>query len=787
MESGSLTPAGGQFLHNLSATGGEHLRFGFPFPEPSPASESVLGEYFRILLKRRWVILGTLGLIFVAVAISSLRMTKVYEAKGSLAISRQELGVLGLKDQAEAGDYSDPTDLDTEVQVLQSDRLALLVIQQLNLDKRPEFGGSGDMPSNSIAVTTDMLQPDSARTSGLLGAFKGGLHVSLRENTRIIEVLYSSPNNTLAAAIVNSLMQNYVEQNFKMKFQSTMDTTEWLTRQLSDLKIKVETSQEKLVKYQKDHEILGIDEKQNLTTDKLAELNKELTLAESDRMEKEAIYRMVQSGDPASINGVDMGEIEGSGAASQVTLLSKLQAEESDLKIQVAQLSTQFGPAFPKVTQLNSQLKEVQDEIRAEMTKIVARSRGAYLTSLQREQMLREALDQQKQEANQLNENAIEFSDLKREVETYRQLYDGLMQKMKEANVTAGLRSNNIRIIDPARVPTSPSSPNIPRNLAFALSLGLTTGITLAFLLEALDNTVRTPEQAQAISGLPPLGLIPLGSKEGFLALSRPRLPVNTSREAIELVTLTRPQSQMAESFRALRTSLLLSSSGGPPRIIVITSSLPQEGKTTASLNTSLVLAQKGARVLLIDGDMRRPSIHKTLGMGPRSGLSNVLTGSVELKPSIVRSDLLPSLFVLPAGTPPPNPAELLASPKMKEILEQLVREYDHVVIDTPPALSVTDSVILSTAADSVVLVIRAGQTTKPALRRARDLLMRVNAKVSGVLLNGVDLTDPDYYHYYEYHSKDGQGYYVEGDEKLRLEERLEPDHEPTSRPSGTA
>jgi capsular exopolysaccharide synthesis family protein len=229
---------------------------------------------------------------------------------------------------------------------------------------------------------------------------------------------------------------------------------------------------------------------------------------------------------------------------------------------------------------------------------------------------------------------------------------------------------------------------------------------------------------------------------------------IASSKEAVELVTQVRPQSQMAESYRALRTSLLLSNLGSPPKVIIVTSALPQEGKTTTSINTAVVLAQKGVRVLLIDADLRRPSIHKTLGMGPHSGLSNVLTGSTTLEQAISRTSILPNLFVLPAGTPPPNPAELLASSNMRDVLNQLREQYDHIVIDTPPSLSVTDAVVLSPRADAVVLVIRSGQTTKQALRRSRDILTQVNAKVVGVLLNAVDLSSPDYYYYYEYRGK---------------------------------
>ena len=742
-----------------------------------PGQESVLREYFRTLVKRRWVILASVALIFGVVFIATLRATRIYDASGSIAINKPDPMTFNFKDSAGTGtgDY-DSSDIETEVRILRSDLLALQVIKQLNLDQRQEFGGSGGQPPPSLGLTTDALQPNSTATSRLLSAFRSNLAVSAIPDTRIIEIHYRSPDNELAARVVNTLMSTYVEQNFKTRFESTMQASDWLSRQLVDLQMKVETSQEKLVQYQKEHEILGIDEKQNIITSKLDELNRELTAAESDRMEKESLYHLVQSEDLDTVAAAATNASSDRGSvAGASSLLEKLREQDADLKIQTAQLSTQFGPSYPKVAELTSQTKEVEAQIQIELKKALGRVRGEYMAALQRENLLSGAMDKQKQQANQLNESAIEYSLLKRDLETNRTLYEGLLEKLKEAGVTAGLRSNNFRTVDVARVPTTPAEPNVPRNLAFALALGLTTGVGLAFLLEAVDNTVRTPEQAQVISALPSLGMIPLGSKSSTEVSGKQRLSVTSSKEAVELITQSRPQSQMAESYRALRTSLLLTSLGAPPKVILVTSALPQEGKTTTSLNCGIVLAQKGSRVLLIDADLRRPSIHKALGMGPRTGLSNVLTGGATVQQATVRSTVLPTLFVLPAGTPPPNPAELLASANMGDILTQLREQYDHIVIDTPPALSVTDAVIMSTRADAVVLVIRSGQTTKQALRRARDILARVNAKVAGVLLNAADLTSPDYYYYYEYQGKYGNRYYQADDplkdELVRTEE----------------
>jgi polysaccharide biosynthesis transport protein len=723
-----------------------------PFYNSLPSQDSTLREYMRVLIKRKWMVISVIAGIFLIVAVASLRQTPVYEAVGQIVVNKADSNLITFKDSVPVVDYYDQSDLDTEVRILQSDLMALQVIRQLNLDKRPEFGGSDRKQANLVA---DPLQSDSNRTSALLGSFRGNLKVTLIPNTRVMEIHYSSTDPQLAASAVNTLAATYVEQNFKTKFESTMQASDWLSKQLVDLQMKVETSQEKLVRYQREHEILGTDEKQNIITAKLDELNKEMTVAESDRMQKEAVYRQTESNDPVAIAAAIISDGPGTAGSG---LLDKLHDQQASLRIQVAELSTQFGPSYPKVEQLDNQIKEIDHQLQLETSKAVDHLKQRYLAALQRETMLRAAFDKQKQEANKLNESAIEYSILKRDVDSNRTLYEGLLEKLKEAGVTAGLRSNNFRIINAARVPSSPSEPNIPRNLSFALVLGVISGIGLAFMLENMDNTVRTPEQAQSISGLPSLGMIPLGSKSVHGASGK-RLALTPAKEVVETVTQIRPQSQMAESYRALRTSLLLSNLGAPPKVIMVTSARPQEGKTTTSINTAIVLAQKGVRVLLVDADLRRPSVHKALGMGPRSGLSNVLTGSATLQQTITTSPILPNLLIIPAGTPPPNPAELLASSNMRDLIAELRQQFDHIVIDTPPTLSVTDAVVLSPRADATILVIRSGHTTKQALRRARDILTQVNAHVAGVLLNAVDLTSPDYYYYYEYQGKYSQYY----------------------------
>jgi capsular exopolysaccharide synthesis family protein len=409
------------------------------------------------------------------------------------------------------------------------------------------------------------------------------------------------------------------------------------------------------------------------------------------------------------------------------------------------------------VLEVSNQLKQAHEAVKSELDRAVGRTKVEYQSAFDRERMLRSALGRQKIAATQLNEQSIEYLQLKREAESNRTLYDSLNQKLKEASVTSGLKLSNVSIVDTARVPSSPSSPNLSSNISLALLFGLLSGVSLALLLEMLDNTVRTPEQAEDVSSLPSLGTVPLTCEEpatkaksnsNWITVGARANP----RKEMGLISFERPKSKVAESYRALRTSILLSSIGHPPQVLMLTSALPQEGKTTTSINTAIVLAQKGGNVLLIDADMRRPSIHQVFGIRASKGLSSVLSGSSSFEDSVVTAADIPNLDVLPAGPQPPNPAELLGSSLLHDYLTRWRKQYDFIVVDTPPALSVTDAVLLSAQMDSVILVLRSGKTTKEALRRARQLFDKINVRVLGVVVNAVDLHSPDAQYYgYDY------------------------------------
>lgn len=719
-------------------------------------------QYLPILRKHRWTILATVAITVVLAIIVSLRTRPEYDALGRIAINRENADALGFKNGADAltdDDIDYQLTLDTQTRILESDAITLATAKALHLDKDPAFMPAKEKAADVLAAPA----ADPRQEAALIGFIHGGLQITQVPKTRILEIRFTNSDPQLAAHVVNTLVNVYIEQNFKTRFESAMQTSDWLSKQLSDLQLKVEASQEKLVRYQREHGILGIDEKQNIVTQKLDELNRELTEAEADRIQKEARYRLIANGNAELLSNLDSS-----------SLLAKLHAQEVDLKTQIAQAEVHLGPAHPHILELNNQLKQVQKASQAEVDKLAGRIKGEYLTAAQRESMLRAAMEQQKQQANTLNESAIEYTLLRRDVDSNRQLYEGLLQRLKEASVSAGLRSSNIRIVDPARVPLSPARPDRRRNVMLALAMGLVGGVVLAFVLESLDNTVRTPEQAQQLCDIPSLGIIPGESPGSAIRRLTPKartaLPSreegNKSKEdgtEIELASQKRPRSDIAESYRALRTSILLSSSGAPPRVILVTSALPQEGKTTTSINTAIVLSQKGARVLLVDADMRRPSVHRVFGINSKVGLSTLLAGSSSFEESILTSSEVPNLTLLPAGPLPPQPAELLHSDAMKRLLAQFREQYDHIVIDSPPALSVTDAVLLSVQADTVVLVIRAASTRKAALRRACDLLEQVNAHVMGFVMNGVDVNAPDFDNCYYYGSKyGGYGRYSE-------------------------
>jgi polysaccharide biosynthesis transport protein len=716
-----------------------------PDRDPMQSDDISLAELWRVLYRRRWIIAGVVSAC-IALAVAYCVIVKPrYTATARIAVDPNQSDSLNLQDMGinVTGSGDTQTRLETEVLILQSDTLALDVIGKLRLADNPLFyPGAQKNPA------------DPRTRSALLDVWRSALTVKSVPKSNLIEVSFRSKSAKLSSAAVNGLIDAYIERNFRVKYESTMQASDWLSHQLDDIKNKTKESEQKLADYQKSSGILVWGEKgtDNIVTESMQELIRALTAAQADRIVKEARYRVALSGDPQALADIVPG-----------SPLQVLRTQQAELTNQYAQATAKFGTAYPRVRQLRSQIDETDAAIRNEIKNVTRRIKDDYDAAKKSESMLVSEMDKQKADAFKMNEGAIQLQILAREAESNRELYEGLSRKLKEAGVVAGLKSTNINVVDYAAEPAAPSDPKVPLVLGLGMGGGLLLGIICAFVLENLDDTVSSTDDAERYSGLPSLAAIPMvTARHKKSRFSRAATP--DSLPEIDKIALSQPRSQAAEAFRALRTSILLSRSDRAPKTLVVTSSFPGEGKSTVSLNTAIVLAQENARVLLIDADMRRSSLHRKLDITPQAGLSGVLTGRIPLADAIVPVEQLPNLSLLPAGTLPPYPAELLRSQAMKDVLTAVKEQYDFVIIDTPPVLSVTDAVVLASECDGTLLVMRSGETGRHALRRARNLLLRVNAKVTGIAVNAVDMNSLEHHYYYYGRSKYGSkyGYYYD-------------------------
>ena len=730
--------------------------------------EPHLLDYLMVLRKHQWLIAFFLLAVVSIVTIATFRMQPIYEATARVEIDRENTGAIhltGSDDQYDA--YIDTEDyITTQSKILQSETLAMQTVKLMGLDRLPQFGGQPGKPTKPAIPGSEA----SLTRPAALGAFLGGLSIKRVPNSRLLDVTFEATDPVLAARIVNAHLNNFIEQNFRSRFEAATQASNWLTGQLNEMKIKVENAEDARLAYEREHQIWTIDEKSDISSQKLAELERQLTDAEAERINKEAVYQLAQSGSYDSIAAV-----RGSGVIQDIL------KQQNTLSAQYTDAVNQYGPKYPKVLRIQAQLKDLDELLAREKLNIGNQLEADYRGARQREILLKEALDQQKAEVNATAEKLVQYSILKREADTNKQLYDGMLQKLKEAGITAGLRSSNIRVVDPALIPTGPSRPNKTRNILLSIVVGLLGGVGLALLREYLDNTVKTPDDIETLARLPSLAVVPAltsasGKRHGrFSKLLK--TPVVTSKEGrAELISHNMPQSQMSEAFRALRTSLLLSQADHPPQVILMTSALPREGKTTAAVNLAVTLAQLGDKTLLVDADLRKPGINRALSLvdGKHAGLSSYLAGVSSLDLITVPHPAITNLAAIPTGPIPPNPADLLSSRRLTELVADLRSRFKFVVIDSPPIMAATDAVILSVLVDGVLLVVRSGETPKEAFTRTRDLLAGVKCRVLGVVLNAVDASSPDYYYSYRYYPYSYGGYGREEDRRLRKSRQTE-------------
>jgi capsular exopolysaccharide synthesis family protein len=691
---------------------------------------SYLRAYWLILLKRRWTVITALVILPTLAAIVSFRTKPVFEATARVEVESDTPEIQSLSDlyRGEMG-YADEAFLQTQVDVLRSENLAWRTVQQLGL--RQDAGvvsGSGDSANTPVPSAT-------VAQNALIQAFRGHLRVQLMRESRMIEVTIDGTDPQLAARQANALVNNYIEYNFHQKYDATRQASGFMEQQLDELKAKVEKSQQAMVDYERQNLIVEIGDKQSVVEQRLAALSTDLTTAQSERMQKQSLWELVNSSDSqAALNAQD-------------TLLQSLDEKYATLREDYVDAVGQYGPNFPKVKRIQDQMNEVQSMIDRERKRSVNRIHDDYTAALGRERLLAAAVAHEKEEVGKLNQLSIQHNLLKREFETNQQLYSSLLQRLKDATVSAGLRATNIHLVDSALVPTSPVRPRIMYNIEVSLLVGLVLGVTLALVLESMDTSIKSAEDMERISGVPTLAVVPMARSSW---LSRGMAGRQMKEASVESIVLRHPTSSLAEAFHILRTAILLSAAPRPPQAVLVTSAQPGEGKTCTAVNLAIGLAQRGVPVVLVDADLRRPGVSRALDISANgAGLSTTLSGGHTLDDAIFKHETVPNLWVLPAGPEAPNPADLLSSPAMQKVLTELRGRFEHIIVDSAPLLLVTDATILSRMVDGTVLVVESGVMARRGLVRARRILESAGGRILGGVLNKWDARSEGYYAYY--------------------------------------
>jgi polysaccharide biosynthesis transport protein len=743
--------------------------------QPNDLDLDIHGLLQAILRRRVWIYGWTIVMVSAA-ALVCLLMTPQYKADSKLELLRQDTSGLSLSSAGTSADNSaDPLDfnltLQTQLGVLKSDTLAWQVMKQVKLVD-PKDVTPDPVPINT-AGTFDLSRftepvPDK-EAAHALKKFKSDLTVNAVPGTRLIAVSFMHRDPQMAAKVVNQLVSDFVEYNFQVRYKATEKATDWLRHQLVDLKSQVEQSQERAVQLQRESGIFGEDEHHNIVLTRLEQLNNEVTSAEAERVIKENVYKLSRSGNPELVAGMlgSQPERNTPDAANPATLLNSLRQQESTLNAEYAQASAKYGPAYPRLIQTKEKLNAVRSSIAAELGKVAARAKNDYELAVSREAAASKAFADQKAVAARMNDKATNYLIAKHEAESGRVLYEHLLEKLNEAGVLAGLRSSALHILDPAEVPAVPARPNVPLYLGLGALAGVFLGLVSVFVVEAMDRTVRDVEKIEATTYVPVMGVIPdarLFSKTGvkqMLKASKLESPAGAARPKL-LESLH--NAPVAEAFRAVRTSLLLSRPDAPAKVLVITSGMPQEGKTFVSLNLAAAFAQNGCKVLLVDADLRRNTLSSVLDARDGIGLSDVLRGLREWNSVLPdermscgdpdpaaayrQIDDVPGLTFMPAGDCPNQASELLGSQQMSALVEHWRKQFDYVLIDTPPAVPVTDAVVLSRKVDAVIVAVRFAVTRQPSILRTIRLFRDVQAARIGVLVNAMDVRSPEYYHY---------------------------------------
>lgn len=750
-----------------------------------------LWEYWAMMWRRKWTIIAFAVVVFATVTIKTHLATPIYTSMGTLLIEK-EANILSFEDIFQIETFRDDF-YQTQYKLLQSRALANNIIERLKLYENEEFVGKPEERESPI----DKFDP--AFRKGLTNSFLGRLEVKPVRETRLVEIYFWAYDPKLSADAVNGLFDSFIDMNIEAKYEATEQATEFLKAQIITLRAEIENKEKEIQAYGAEKNIVILSDRETTIIDKLGELNKALTEAQIERVNKEAIYNETRIASPDYI-------------PSTVTnpLIQTLRADYVRLSREYKKKQELYGPDYPEIQRLKAELESAKDSLETETQNLIKGAYSEFQAARKKESALEVVFNDQKQEAVRLNSSSILYNSLKIEIENNKNLLESLLRRQSETGISArlkGLRKSNIKVVDRAEVPLSPSSPKKKRNMILALMVGLMGGLGIAFLLEYLDNSIKTSKDIEKYAKLPSLGVVPAfsmdGHKKGYgygekkssklkahgkkeadsnkevdsswfiadrkkqdtkssrLVADGKKKEKKQKRETIELIPYFSPKSSFSESYRSIRTALLLSSADKNLKSLVVSSPSPREGKTTTISNLAVTLAQMDKKVLLVDADLRKPKLHRIFNKKNLNGLTNFLTSDIRIK-ELIKPTEIDNLYLINSGPIPPNPAELLNSDKMSNFIEILKQSFDYLLLDTPPILAVSDALVLSTKVDGMILIVWGEKTSREALIRAKEKLDMANVKTLGAIINNLKIRKHDYYYkldyYYKYYGEDREG-----------------------------
>ncbi len=729
-----------------------------------------LRDYLRVLSKRRWVIISIFMLTVLAVAVQTFTATPIYQATARIIIEKENPNLVSIEEVMSV-DSTGTDYYQTQYKIMESRVVAREVIKRLDLASSPEFlpppedtlvaqfsgwakglvEGVGDWFSSLIKTGSDqddegaISADDADLDNKLVSDFIERVDIKPIRNSRLVDVNVEAKDPVMAAKMTNELVKAYIGQNLEIKLSAAKDAVEWLSDRISEERSTVEQAENSLLRYKETNQIITdfSSDAEQITAQKLATLNNQVIEAESTRVEAETRYQQALALDKTP----DM--LDSIPEVLDNDLVKEIKRMEVNLYSRMSELSKKYGKNHPQMVAINSELEDLKKRKTMEARRVVNSLKNEYQLAVVKEASLKKALAEQKEEVLALNKKAVQYGVLKRQAESSRQMYDLLIKRFKETSLTEEMKTGNIRTIDRAEIPRKSVKPRKKLNLMLAMVVGLFMGVGLAFFLEYLDNTIKSPEEVADYLGVPYLGPVPAFTMNG-----------SVDGVSAELVSVHSPKSTVSEAYRGLRTSISFSSTDNKPCVIMLTSAGPMEGKSLTCANLAIILARSYKPILLIDGDMRKPRIHKIFQSSHRKGLSSVLVGKDTPADAIVKTQVK-GLHLLPVGPIPPDPSELIGSKTMAQFIASLKKKYAYIIIDTPPVMAVTDAVALSPFVDTVMLIARVGSTPRQVIKHSIDQLRAVNANILGVVLNGVGTGKGSYYYSQYYHS-----YYGEDDDK---------------------